>query len=33
MIEKEGLRDSVFPPDIQTDDEEGVTSEPENNDY
>ena len=26
MIEKEGLSDSVFPPDIQTDDEEGVTS-------
>ena len=31
MIEKEGLSDSVFPLDIQTDDEEGVTSEPENN--
>nr|XP_058952666.1 inactive tyrosine-protein kinase 7-like [Pocillopora verrucosa] len=30
LIEKEGLSDSVFPPEIQTDDEEGVTSEPEN---
>ena len=31
LIEKEGHSDSVFPPDIQIDDEEGVTSEPENN--
>ena len=31
MIEKEGLSDSVFPLDIQTDEEEGVTSETENN--
>ena len=30
MIEKEGLSDSVFPLDIQTE-EEGVTSETENN--
>ncbi|XP_066030680.1 uncharacterized protein [Pocillopora verrucosa] len=31
LIEKEGHSDSVFPPDIQIDDEEGVTSEPESN--
>ena len=31
LIEKEGHSDSVFPLDIQIDDEEGVTSEPENN--
>nr|XP_058944108.1 vascular endothelial growth factor receptor 3-like [Pocillopora verrucosa] len=30
LIEKEGLSDFVFPPEIQTNDEEGVTSEPEN---
>nr|XP_058944256.1 uncharacterized protein LOC131772379 [Pocillopora verrucosa] len=30
LIEKEGLTDSVFPPEIQTDDEEGVTSGTEN---
>ncbi|CAH3162930.1 unnamed protein product, partial [Pocillopora meandrina] len=30
LIEKEGLSDFVFPPENQTNDEEGVTSEPEN---
>ncbi|XP_066029971.1 uncharacterized protein [Pocillopora verrucosa] len=30
LIEKEGLSDFVFPPEIQTDDEEGVTSGTEN---
>ncbi|XP_066029968.1 fibroblast growth factor receptor 3-like [Pocillopora verrucosa] len=30
LIEKEGLSDSFFPLEIQTDDEEGVSSEPEN---
>ncbi|XP_066030549.1 fibroblast growth factor receptor 2-like [Pocillopora verrucosa] len=30
LIEKEGLSDFVFPPEIQTNDEEGVTSKPEN---